>query len=187
MVPALLLSACVCLASCGAGSGSSPDPGEVSAGSGERVSGGQSASESAGLSAVSGSGGESGTITERERGEMKMTIGATEVTVAWEDNESVAALKELCGEGPLTLQMSMYGGFEQVGPLGTDLPRQDVQTVTEAGDIVLYCGNQIVVFYGSNSWAYTRLGHITDRTAQEMTDLLSQGDVTITITGGNER
>ncbi len=75
--------------------------------------------------------------------------------------------------------MSMYGGFEQVGPLGTDLTRNDVQTTTQAGDIVLYAGNQIVVFYGSNDWAYTRLGHITDKTADEMAELLGHGDVTI--------
>ena len=77
--------------------------------------------------------------------------------------------------------MSMYGGFEQVGPIGQSLPRDDSQTTTQAGDIVLYSGNQIVVFYGSNSWSYTRLGHISDKTAEEMTELLSNGDVTITI------
>lgn len=75
----------------------------------------------------------------------------------------------------------MYGGFEQVGPIGTSLPRKDVQTTTQAGDIVLYSGNQIVVFYGSNSWAYTRLGHISDKTPSEMAELLGSGDVTITI------
>ena len=80
--------------------------------------------------------------------------------------------------------MSMYGGFEQVGAIGQNLPRDDSQTTTKAGDIVLYSGNQIVVFYGSNSWAYTRLGHITDKSAQQMADLLGRGDVTITIEKG---
>jgi hypothetical protein len=75
----------------------------------------------------------------------------------------------------------MYGGFEQVGGIGKSLPRNDVQMTTSAGDIVLYSGNQIVIFYGSNSWAYTRLGHITDQDAGGMTDLLGNGDVTITI------
>ena len=75
----------------------------------------------------------------------------------------------------------MYGGFEQVGSIGTSLPRSDKQTTTEAGDIVLYSGNQIVVFYGFNSWAYTRLGHISDQSAADMTALLGQGDVTITL------
>lgn len=112
---------------------------------------------------------------------LTMKIGDKNVAVDWEENESVAALRELVSEKPLTIQMPMYGGFEQVGPLGTSLPRNDVQTTTSAGDIVLYSGNQIVVFYGSNSWAYTRLGHITGKDAAEMTDLLGNGNVTITI------
>ncbi|HCA54343.1 MAG TPA: hypothetical protein DEO95_02490, partial [Ruminococcaceae bacterium] len=65
--------------------------------------------------------------------------------------------------------------------IGTSLPREDVQTTTKAGDIVLYSGNRIVVFYGSNSWAYTRLGHITDKTADELTELLGNGNVTLTL------
>ena len=112
---------------------------------------------------------------------LTMKIGSTTVTVDWEDNESVAALRELVKDKPLTVQMSMYGGFEQVGSLGTSLPRNDSQTTTAAGDIVLYSGNQIVVFYGSNSWAYTRLGHVTDKTAAEMEELLGNGNVTIEI------
>jgi hypothetical protein len=112
---------------------------------------------------------------------LKMMIGDTEVYVDWENNESAEALKDLCAEEPLVIQMSMYGGFEQVGSIGTRLPSDDEQTSTSAGDIVLYSSNQIVVFYGSNSWAYTRLGHITDQDAAGMTDLLGNGDVTITI------
>lgn len=119
---------------------------------------------------------------KQEKTSMTMTIGNTPVQVAWEDNESVNALKELVKDEPLTIQMSMYGGFEQVGSLGSSLPRDDIQTTTSAGDIVLYSGNQIVVFYGPNSWAYTRLGTITDKTDAEMAKLLSNGDVTITIT-----
>ena len=112
---------------------------------------------------------------------LKMMIGDKEVSVDWENNESAEALKDLCAEEPLVIQMSMYGGFEQVGSIGTRLPSDDEQTSTSAGDIVLYSSNQIVVFYGSNSWAYTRLGHITDQDAAGMTDLLGNGDVTITI------
>jgi len=113
--------------------------------------------------------------------DLQMTIGNTPVSVDWEDNEAVDALKDLCRNQPLTIQMSMYGGFEQVGPIGTSLPQNDMRTTTSAGDIVLYSGDQMVVFYGSNSWAYTRLGHITDRSAEDMTDLLSNGDTVITI------
>jgi IMP dehydrogenase/GMP reductase len=110
-----------------------------------------------------------------------MKINDVPVAVQWENNDSVSALTELVREAPLTIQMSMYGGFEQVGSIGTSLPRNDMQTTTTAGDIVLYSGNQIVVFYGSNSWAYTKLGRITDKSAAEMTDLLGNEDVTITI------
>ena len=117
---------------------------------------------------------------EEEEPMMQMKINDTPVTVAWEDNESVSALKELAAND-LTIQMSMYGGFEQVGSIGQRLPSSDVQTSTSSGDIVLYSSNQLVVFYGSNSWAYTRLGHITDKTSEEMRTLLSNGDVTITL------
>ena len=112
---------------------------------------------------------------------LEMTIGDTPVSVDWEENAAVQALTELCQNQPLTIQMSMYGGFEQVGSIGTDLPRNDVQTTTSSGDIVLYSGNQMVVFYGSNTWAYTRLGHITDKTQAELTELLSNGDITVTL------
>ena len=112
---------------------------------------------------------------------MTMTIGDTKVNVDWEANSSVDALKELVSSGPLSIDMSMYGGFEQVGSIGQSLPREDKQTTTASGDIVLYSGNQLVVFYGSNSWAYTRLGHISDKTDAEIEALLSKGDVTITL------
>ena len=112
---------------------------------------------------------------------LNLVIGDTEVSVAWEDNTSVDALTEIVKAEPLTVQLAMYGGFEQVGPLGTSLPRDDVQTTTQAGDIVLYSGNQIVLFYGSNSWTYTMLGRITDKSAPELEELLGNGDVTITL------
>lgn len=119
--------------------------------------------------------------TEGESAEMKMTINSTPVTIAWEDGEAVEALKEAVKTAPLTIRMSMYGGFEQVGSLGMRLPRNDTQITTAPGDVILYSGNQMVVFYGSNTWAYTRLGHITDQTTEELTRLLSNGDVTITL------
>ena len=120
--------------------------------------------------------------TESEEVEMmRMKIGETDVEVAWEDNEAVAVLKELARDG-LRIEMSMYGGFEQVGSIGQSLPRADSQTTTQAGDIVLYSGNQLVVFYGSNSWAYTRLGRIADKSASELSELLGKGNVVITLT-----
>ena len=122
---------------------------------------------------------ENTTVQEGDN-DMQMMIGETPVTVVWEDNASVEALRALAAEG-LTIEMSMYGGFEQVGSIGQSLPRDDQQTTTASGDIVLYSGNQMVVFYGSNSWAYTRLGHITDQTPEQMKALLGNGDVKITL------
>ena len=109
---------------------------------------------------------------------MHMKINDVPVSVEWEDNKSVEALRKNL---PLTVKMSMYGGFEQVGSLGRSLPRNDKRITTHAGDIVLYSGNQIVVFYGSNTWAYTKLGRITDKTPSELADLLGESDAVITI------
>lgn len=119
--------------------------------------------------------------TVQEVKEMKMMINDTYVEVAWEENASVEALKEMCKNGNVTVEMSMYGGFEQVGYLGQSLPTNDRQTTTGSGDIVLYSSDNIVVFYGSNSWSYTRLGHITDKNESEMKELLGNGDVTLTL------
>jgi hypothetical protein len=117
---------------------------------------------------------------EKDGKNMVLKIAGSEVPVMWEENPSVEALREIL---PLTIQMSMYGGFEQVGSIGQSITRNDTQITTAPGDIVLYSGNQIVIFYGSNSWAYTRLGHV-DLSQKEMTELLSKGNVTISITEG---
>ena len=119
--------------------------------------------------------------SKEETAEMKDTIqlliGETEVPVIWEDNASVEALKAF---RPLTIQMSMYGGFEQVGRIGQSIVSDDEEITTDSGDIVLYSGNQIVIFYGSNSWAYTKLGHV-DLSRKEMKELLGGGNVEITL------
>ena len=116
--------------------------------------------------------------------ELKMKIDGRELSVIWEDNESVDALMALASDSPLTVEMSMYGGFEQAGFLGTGIPGNDVQTTTQSGDVVLYSGNQIVVFYGSNSWAYTRLGRIDKMSGSELEDLLGGGAVELILFAG---
>ena len=121
---------------------------------------------------------------EEKRGRMEMTllINGEEVNVKWEDNESVRALADLTAKEPVTIDTSRYGGFEQVGGLGTTLPSNDADTTTEPGDIVLYTGSNIVVFFGTNSWAYTRLGHIEGKTRDELRDMLGSNNVVLTIT-----
>ncbi|MBO6230034.1 MAG: hypothetical protein J6O50_05660 [Ruminiclostridium sp.] len=115
-----------------------------------------------------------------------LSINNKKIDVEWENNDSVRALAELAEKGDVTSEMSMYGGFEQVGSLGTSLPRNDKQTTTAPGDIVLYSGSNIVVFYGSNSWSYTRLGRITGMTESELAGLLGSGDVTLTISSSGK-
>ena len=117
------------------------------------------------------------TITEQGTKPMVLSIDGTEVPVTWEENPSVADLQKYL---PLTIQMSQYGGFEQVGSIGRSIVMDDKQITTNYGDIVLYAGDKIVIFYGSNSWAYTRLGHV-NLSQKEMTELLSKGNVRITI------
>lgn len=112
---------------------------------------------------------------------MKLTlkIDDIEVDVIWSDNDSVKALKNLAKDG-LTINMSKYGGFEQVGSIGSTLPSSDTRITTNPGDIVLYSSNQIVIFYDSNTWSYTKLGHI-NLSQSELTDLLGDEDVVITL------
>lgn len=95
-----------------------------------------------------------------------------------ENNAAVDAFVEMMSSAPIIIQMSDYSGFEKVGSLGTSLPVDDSQITTHAGDIVLCNGNQIVIFYGSNSWSYTRLGEIDDLSGWE--DALGSGDVMVT-------
>ena len=111
--------------------------------------------------------------------EMKLEINGKEVPVIWEDNDSVKQLANIAGSG-LTIKMSPYGGFEQVGPIGQNITASDKQITTSPGDIVLYSGDQIVIFYGSNTWSYTKLGKI-DLSEKELTDLLSKDAVDISI------
>ena len=134
--------------------------------------------DAASEAALSDAAGESVEVKE-ENTEMKMNvqIGTNAFTATLEDNAAVDALVEWMESGPLVIQMRDYAGFEKVGPLGTSLPTSNSQTTTQAGDIVLYQGNQIVIFYGSNSWSYTRLGRIDDLTG--WTEALGDGDVTV--------
>ena len=119
------------------------------------------------------------TSTEEET-EMKMNVevGGESFTATLENNSAAAALAEMLRSEPLTIEMSDYAGFEKVGSLGTRLPASNAQTTTSSGDIVLYNGSQIVIFYGSNSWSYTRLGRIDD--LDGWADALGSGDVTVT-------
>ena len=87
-----------------------------------------------------------------------ITIDGKTLSVELVDNAATQTLVAALQEGDITYEAHDYGGFEKVGALGRSLPTNDTQTTTQAGDVILYSGNQIVLFYGSNSWSYTRLG-----------------------------
>lgn len=122
-------------------------------------------------------------LTEEDNMEntLLITIGDKTLTATLADTVGAVALKNLLSEEPITIDMRDYGGFEKVGSLGQNLTTDDTQTTTQAGDIVLYQGNQIVIFYGSNSWSYTRLGKINNLTQAELKEILGSGSVTITL------
>ena len=117
---------------------------------------------------------------ELEETDMKLYFNDTEVPVIWEDNQTVQEFMEEAGKGDVVVQMSMYSDNEQVGSLGKSYTKNDEQITTHSGDIVLYSGDKIVVFYGSNSWAYTRLGKMNIPEG-DVTELLSNGDITLKI------
>lgn len=105
------------------------------------------------------------------------------VTIA--DNDATAMLKTLLAEGNISVSMHDYGGFEKVGSLPQSLPSSDSQISTAPGDIMLYLGNQMVIFYGQNSWAYTRLGKIDNASASEIKDFLGNGSVDVILSLAN--
>ena len=110
--------------------------------------------------------------------------GSHKLTATLVDNSSATAFYELLKKGPLTVDMHDYGSFEKVGSLGTKLPRNDTQITTQAGDIILYQGNQITIYYDTNSWNFTRLGKVvstgstTTITQAELKKILGKGDIT---------
>lgn len=130
-------------------------------------------------SAVSAGATTSSTIQKEETSMyIQLQVNGKTFTAALEQNDAARELARLLAQEPMTIQMRNYGGFEKVGSLGQSLPASDVQTTTQPGDMVLYQGNQIVIFYGSNSWSYTRLGRVTDLTGWD--DALGSGDVSVT-------
>lgn len=109
--------------------------------------------------------------------EMKLEIDSQEIDVYWLDNASVKALDNI---KPLEINMHRYGGFEQVGSIGQSIVSNDERLTAEPGDIVLYSSNQIVIFFGSNTWEYTKLGHI-NMADSELDNLLNKENVTLNI------
>ena len=114
---------------------------------------------------------------------MKITlsVNGTGLTAALAETEAAQTLYEMLGEDALTLHLRDYGGWEKVGELGFSLPTSNEQMRAEPCDFVLYQGNQFVLFYGSNSWSYTRLGRIENLSAAELKGILGGGSITVSL------
>lgn len=119
-------------------------------------------------------------INDNDMDTLKLYIDDVEVDVDWEDNDSVKQISELANQNPIIINSHQYGGFEQVGDIGQNIVSNNIQMTTEPGDIVLYAGNNVVVFYGSNSWSYTKLGKI-NKTREEIDNLLNKENVILKI------
>ena len=113
---------------------------------------------------------------------IKISISGKTLPVKIEDNEATKALVEALRTSSITYEAHDYGGFEKVGSLGLALPSSDTQITTQAGDVILYSGNQIVLFYGTNSWSYTRIGKMEYGTLDELKVFLNAGQGMITVT-----
>ena len=122
--------------------------------------------------------------TNMESNSIKLTVeGGRTFTATLEDNSSAKALREQLAKGDITVEMNDYGDMEKVGSLGINLPRNDRQTTTGPGDIILYLGNNLVIYYDTNSWNFTRIGKVDGvSTRKEMLDLLGgTGKISVTL------
>lgn len=119
-------------------------------------------------------------MNKQEGSIMKITVGNKILTAVLSDNSSADAFKEILSSGPLTIDMSDYGNMEKVGPIGQSLPTNDEQITTAAGDIILYMGNSLVIYYDTNSWNFTKLGKIQDITQEELKEILGADNVAVT-------
>lgn len=121
------------------------------------------------------------TFMAHSQTKIMLTIGDETMTASLVDNAATRELVELLEKGPVAIEMSDYGGFEKVGTLPQSFTTSNSQITTEPGDIMLYQGNNMVIFYGSNSWSYTRLGKIDGTTASNLKQFLGNGSISLTI------
>ena len=120
--------------------------------------------------------------TKMESNPLKLSIeGGKTFTATLVDNSSTQALKEQLAKGNITVEMEDYANMEKVGSLGIRLPRNDKQTTTGPGDIILYQGHNLVIYYDTNSWSFTRLGKINNASQADLKAALGRGDVTVTL------
>ena len=129
-----------------------------------------------------GNGGSNGNDNMEMPDHIQLTVSGKSIPVKIEDNAATKALVAALREASITYEADDYGGFEKVGALGRSLPTSNTQISTQPGDVILYSGNQIVLFYGSNSWSYTRIGKMEYGTLDELKTFLKAGQGKISVT-----
>ena len=114
---------------------------------------------------------------------MYITVNGNKMKVLLENNASAQALTERLSSGSITINMTDYGDMEKVGELGFDLVRSDERIQSRPGDVILYLGNSLTIYYDENNWNFTRLGHIEGVSSrEEMLALLGgKGEITATL------
>ena len=117
-------------------------------------------------------------LKKNEEIKVNIDVNGHTLTAVLADNSSAQAFAELLKSGSITIEMSDYGNFEKVGTLPETLPRNDERITTEAGDLILYQGNQITIYYDKNTWNFTRLGKLENITQAELKEILDDGSVT---------
>ena len=138
-------------------------------------------SSACGAPVSSGSGSNTSDVMEVSQMEIIIDVNGNKLTAALADSTAAKELAEKLKAEPVTVTLNEYGGFEKVGKLPWSLTRTDASIETEPCDIMLYQGNQMTIFYNSNSWSYTKLGHIDNITQEELKALFGEGDVTVTL------
>jgi len=117
---------------------------------------------------------------------MNITVNGKTLSATMVENSSTTALKELLETGDITYTAHDYGNFEKVGDIGHTLPQNNEEITTEPGDIILYQGRNVCLYYDTNNWNFTRLGKIDNVSQRELKSFLNAGgeDITVTLSLG---
>ena len=111
-----------------------------------------------------------------------LTIGEQTMTATLVDNSSTQALVRALKEAPITYEAHDYGGFEKVGDMGHTFPQNNQQITTASGDLILYLGSNLCIYYDTNSWNFTRIGRIDNATQAEVKQFVNAGGGNVSVT-----
>ncbi len=117
---------------------------------------------------------------QKEMPIIKLDVNENTFTIQLENNSSSLAFLEKLKEEKIIVHAQDYGNFEKVGDLGFTLPTNDEKITTKPGDLILYQGNKITLYYDTNTWAFTKLGGIENVNPEKLKNILGKEDVTLT-------